>query len=80
MTIDEARIVLDRIRNGLWEPDRQIKEALFVCGDLRPDRESHSESCYVTPYHRTREMANQGAYERQFGPLWKHSNGCESED
>ena len=80
MTREEAHQVLDRVKNGIWQPSPRIKEALFVTGDLRPDRESSSDSCNVSPYCRSRSLANQGAYERQFGPLWKHSNGCESED
>lgn len=76
----EANEVLDKVKNGIWQPSPRIKEALFVTGDLRPDRESSSDSCNVSPYYRSRSLANQGAYERQFGPLWKHSNGCGSED
>ena len=80
MTNAEAHQILDRVKNGIWHSEREIKEALFITGDLRPDRFAPGDSCAVSVYARSRSMANQGAYERQFGPLWKHSNGCESED
>ena len=80
MTNNEAHQILDRVKNGIFEPNKRVTEALLTLGDLQPNRESHSETCFVSPYHRTRALANEGAYERQFGPLWKHSNGCKSED
>ena len=80
MTREEAHQVLDRVKNGIWQPSPRIKEALFVTGDLRQDRielrETSHESCYV----RSRQIYGASAYEREFGPFQQLGQRCESED
>jgi len=67
MTKYEAHEILDRVKNGLWQPEKSITEALFVCGDLQrssePLRKDGFESCYV----RSRQIYGEAAYERTFG-------------
>ena len=80
MTKEEAHQVLDKVKNGIWQPSPKIKEALFVCGDLRPDRDelrsTSDESCYV----RQRTIHGENAYERVFGPFQESRSRRETED
>ena len=80
MTLDEARIVLDRVRNGLWESDRQIKEALFVSGDLSKDRGTLRSNGHESCFSRSRKIYGEAAYERVFGIVQESGPRCKGED
>jgi hypothetical protein len=80
MNRDEAHEILDRVKNGLWQSDKSIQEALFVCGDLqltgRALRETRNESCYV----RSRTIYGDRAYEREFGAIQELGQRRQGED
>ena len=80
MNKEEAHQILDKVKNGLWQPSPRIKEALLVTGDLRPDRDelrtTGFESCYV----RSRQIHGETAYEREFGPFHQLGQRCEGND
>jgi hypothetical protein len=80
MTKSEANEILDRVKNGLWQSDKSIKEALFVTGDLSKDRESlcndGKQSCYV----RSRQIYGERAYERVFGIVQESGARRSTED
>jgi len=80
MTKYEAHEILDRVKNGLWQPEKSITEALFVCGDLQrpsnPLRKDGFESCYV----RSRQIYGETAYERAFGNVQEFGRRRSGED
>jgi len=80
MTRNEAHEILDRVKNGLWQSDKSIQEALFICGDLqltgRALRETRNESCYV----RARQIYGEAAYSRTFGSFQELGTRRSSED
>ena len=80
MTREEAHQVLDRVKNGIWQPSPRIKEALFVTGDLRQDRSALREHGLTSCYVRSRQIYGSSAYERIFRDVPESGPRRETED
>jgi len=76
----EAHQILDKVKNGIWQPQEQVTIALILTGDIRstskPLRKDGFESCYV----RSRQIYGEAAYERAFGDVQEFGRRRESED
>jgi hypothetical protein len=76
----EAHEVLDKVRNGIWQPDKQITHALLITGDLQPNRFTDHDFGNESVYCRSRTMETQTAHARQFRSVYEHKPRCEGED
>ena len=80
MTIDEARNVLDKVKNGIWQSDSAIKEALFTTGDISKDRTTLCNFGEVSCHVRSRQIYGEKAYERIFGIVQESGTRRGAED
>ena len=80
MNKNEAHQILDKVKNGIWQPQEQITIALILTGDIRstsnPLRKDGDVSCYV----RSRTLYGETAYERAFGDVQEFGRRRKSED
>jgi hypothetical protein len=64
---DEAHEILDRVKNGLWQSDKSIREALVVTGDLQKFSKSLRFDGVVYVKYRPRTIYGKAAHERANG-------------
>lgn len=80
MTKNEAHEILDRVKNGLYESDKQIREALFVCGDLQKSSKPLRFDGVVYVKYRPRAIYGKAAHERSYGNFSESGARRSSED
>jgi hypothetical protein len=80
MTKSEAHEILDRIKNGLWQPDKTVNEALVVTGDLRKFGKPLRFDGVVYVKYRPRAIYGKAAHERANGNFQESGARRSSED
>ena len=80
MNIDEARNVLDKVKNGIWQSDSAIKEALFTTGDISKDRTTLCNFGDVSCHVRSSQIFGKNAYDRIFGSFQESGTRRGGED
>ena len=80
MNLIEAHQILDRVRDGRYQPDEKIRTALELTGDLQQDGGTLRRLSDESPYTRSRQVYGKAAYERLYGALWESGSRRQTED
>lgn len=80
MTNNEAHQILDRVKNGIFEPNKRVTEALLTLGDLQPNRFTDHDFGTESVYCRSRSLESEAAIRGSIRSIYEHKPRCEGED